>query len=136
MATCDYTLGAAPASDRSRELWLQHAVGFILFEDMRRYATERIDPKLPAKARAAVQKGIDDAMYGLMMIIDGDSGTLENDSERVELRVIARHVGTGKKGKPVVLNELDLAEGDGMCLGYHGWREGDFGSDPVAQKRE
>jgi len=27
---------------------------------------------------------------------------------------------------------LDLARGDGFCMGYHGWLEGDFGKDPVA----
>ena len=31
-----------------------------------------------------------------------------------------------------VVAAIDLREGDGMCMGYHGWREGDFGKHPVA----
>lgn len=32
-------------------------------------------------------------------------------------------------------SELDLRQGDGMCIGYHGWREGDFGKHPIAVPR-
>ncbi|WP_275410446.1 hypothetical protein [Asanoa siamensis] len=28
------------------------------------------------------------------------------------------------------VHELPLAEGDGMCAGYHGWAAGDFGDAP------
>ena len=79
-----------------------------------------------------VQKGIDDAVYGLMMVIDGVSGALSNDSDRVELSVVARHVRNKETGEATVINELNLADGDGMCMGYHGWLKGNFGSNPVA----
>ena len=52
MATSDYTLSSPPSDPRQLELWLQHAAGFILFEDMRDYATQRIDPGLGADAQA------------------------------------------------------------------------------------
>ena len=132
MATHNYQLAPPPASNRARELWLQHAVGFIVFEDIRRYALDKIDPHAPPEVHQAIQKGIDDAVYGLMMVIDGVTGALSNDSERVELSIVARQVITDKKGVSAVINELDLARGDGMCMGYHGWLNGDFGTDPVA----
>ena len=132
MATFNYKLAGLPESERARELWLQHAVGFILFEDIRRYAVDRIDPHLSPEVRAVVQKGIDDAVYGLMMVIDGVSGALSNDSDRVELSVVARHVRNKETGEATVINELNLADGDGMCMGYHGWLKGNFGSNPVA----
>ena len=28
-----------------------------------------------------------------------------------------------------------MRHGDGMCMGYHGWREGDFGEHPIAGMR-
>lgn len=131
MPTHEYTLADPPTEDRARELWLQHAVGFILFEDVRRYALERIDPKLGARARAAVEKGIDDALYGLMMVLDGVTGQLSSDTYEVALKVVARLKEVGApKAHP--LYELDLFHGDGMCMGYHGWREGKFGEHPVA----
>jgi hypothetical protein len=132
MATYKYQLADPPESKRARELWLQHGVGFIVFEDIRRYALDQIDPHLAPEARAAVQKGIDDAVYGLMMVVDGVTGALSNDSERVELSIVARHVRKDQQGESAVISELDLARGDGMCMGYHGWLKGDFGDNPVA----
>jgi hypothetical protein len=76
MATWQYELVDAPVEPRTRELWLQHAAGLIVIEDVRRYATEKIDPALTGEMRAAVEKGIDDAVYGLMMVIDGVTGEI------------------------------------------------------------
>ena len=70
MASNQYELATPPENPGALELWLQHAAGRIFFEDMRGYAIERIDSQLLPEARAAAQKGIDDAVYGLMMIID------------------------------------------------------------------
>lgn len=132
MATSEYELITPPVESRARELWLQHAAGFIVFEDVRRYAMERINPALTGEARAAVQKGIDDAVYGLMMVIDGVSGGFSNASERVCIDFIVRLVANG--GEEEVKAEVDLREGDGMCMGYHGWLEDNFGKSPVAIK--
>lgn len=129
MATCDYQLGEVPTEPRARELWLQHAAGFIVFEDIRRYAMEKIAPSLPVDVRAAVQKGIDDAVYGLMMVIDGVSGGLSNASNRVGIDFVVHLQNRG--GDKAIESKVDLREGDGMCMGYHGWLEGDFGLNSV-----
>lgn len=57
MATWQHELVDPPAEPRPRDLWLQHAAGFIVFEDVRRYAIDRIDPALPEEVRAAVKRG-------------------------------------------------------------------------------
>ena len=132
MATWQHELVDAPTEPRARELWLQHAAGFIIFEDVRRYATERIDPALPRDVRAAVQKEIDDAAGGLMQVIDGVTGGLSNASHTVYIDFIARLASRGVSGNCDVLSEINLRQGDGMCMGYHGWLEGDFGKSPVA----
>lgn len=131
MATWEHELDAAPTESRARELWLQHAAGFIIFEDIRRYAMEKIDPALTGEARAAVQKGIDDAVYGLMMVIDGVSGGLSNANHSIHIDFIVRLASGGDAEK--VESEVDLRRGDGMCMGYHGWLEGDFGKNPVVK---
>jgi hypothetical protein len=128
MASSKLELSVPPQDGRPLELWLQHAVGRILFEDVRGYAMERIEQSLSDEARAAVQKGIDDALYGLMMVFDGVSGALSNEVQRVELAVQARLLD--RRSEQVVV-ELDLKEGDGMCMGYHGWLQDDYGRDPV-----
>jgi hypothetical protein len=136
MATWPHELVEAPTEPRARELWLQHAAGFIILEDVRRYAMERIDPALPDDVRAAIQKGIDDAVYGLMMVIDGVTGGLSNASHTVYIDFIARLASRGDSGSCDVQSEIDLRQGDGMCMGYHGWLVGDFGKDPVAVPKE
>jgi hypothetical protein len=132
MGTWQYDLAEPPAEPRALELWLQHAAGFILFEDVRRRAMDQMDPNLPSDARAAAQKGIDDAVGALMQVIDGVSGGLWNETQRVDIDFIVRLRERGKSGSDEVLSEVDLAHGDGMCMGYHGWLEGDFGTNPVA----
>src|SRR4051794_10593798 len=132
MATWQHELVDPPTEPRARELWLQHVAGFIIFEDVRRYAMERIDPALKGETRAAVEKGIDDAVGGLMQVIDGVTGGLSNASHTVYIDFIARLAQRGDTGNGGVLSEVDLRQGDGMCMGYHGWLEGDFGQHPVA----
>jgi hypothetical protein len=135
MATWQYELVDPPSESRARELWLQHAAGFIVFEDVRRYAMERIEPGLSPEAIAAAKKGIDDAVYGLMMLIDGVSGGISNANHNVVIDFVvrlARREGSDNDG---LLSEVELRQGDGMCMGYHGWLEGDFGKHPVAVPR-
>lgn len=95
---------------------------------------ERIDRTLTAEARAAVQKGIDDAVYGLMMGIDGVSGGLSNSTHSLSIDFLVRLATRGVESN--VISELYLREGDGMCMGSHYWLESDFGKDPVAVSKK
>jgi hypothetical protein len=134
MATSQYELEDPPSEPRARELWLQHAAGFIVFEDVRRYATERIVPGLSAEAAAAAKKGIDDAVYGLMMVIDGVSGGISNNHYNVFIDFVVR-LQKRTEPKDDGLSDVRLRLGDGMCVAYHGWLEGDFGKHQVAVVR-
>ena len=136
MATWQYQLSEPPSDARSRELWMQHAAGFIIFEDVRRYAMEQIDPALAGEARVAAQKAIDDAVYGLMMVIDGVSGGVSNARHTVFIDFIVRLKECGESTAAEKQSTIDLREGDGMCMGFHGWREGDFGDAPVVVPRQ
>jgi hypothetical protein len=124
-------LARAPDSPRERELWLQHVAGYIIFEDVRRYAVDRVDPAYSAGERSAALKAIDDAVYGLMMVIDGVTGTLRSETESVNVRMHVEHRRYGE-----VVQDLDLFSGDGMCMGYHFWLDGDFGAIPVTQAQQ
>jgi len=136
MATYKHELTSPPKDPRARELWIQHAAGFILFQDSRAYAIGRIDARLDPEAHAAVVKGIDDALYGLMMIVDGVSGHLSNDSDEVSIAMLVRHSRKSSTGASALVEELDLQSGDGMCMGIHVWRDGDFGECPPAVARD
>jgi hypothetical protein len=130
MSSDEFTLGSTPVEARERELWLQHAIGFILFEDVRRYAISKIDPQLDAAARAAAIRAVDDAVYGLMMVLDGVSGALRDGTRRLHLVSTIRLTDEGR-----VIEELPLSKGDGMCMGFHSWLEGNFGAAPVVLAR-
>ena len=127
MAAFDFNLSEPPSDSRQRELWLQHAIGFILFQDVRDYALQQVDPLLKDDAKAATAKAINDAVYGLMMVLDGVTGMLTNKSRRMNLRVFAELVDAKSDD---VVESLDLMDGDGMGMEYHGWIENDFGDSP------
>jgi len=121
-----FKLTNPPAGDRSRELWLQHAAGFIIFEDMRNYAVKQIPADTDAKTRRQILNGIDDAIYGLMMIMDGVVGVLENDEYKVSFE---SNILLERNGE--VIQKINTFHGDGMCMGFHDWRDGDFGEDSI-----
>lgn len=135
MASHEFRLTAptGPTSDHQRELWLQHAAGLILVEDVLGYARSRLDPDLAPEVRTVAEAAIRDALYGLMMVADGVTGVLRGEDEQVSVSVVVRRQRHGEV--PEVLEELDLFDGEGACMGFHGWMEGDFGGLPVDRVR-
>jgi hypothetical protein len=129
MATYEYTLAPPPEEPRQRELWLQHAAGFILMENVRQAAIARLDPHLSPEA--AIQ-AIDAAREELMSVIDGVSGGLRNSHYQVDLHMSVQ-LHSYATNQSSVLEQRDLREGDGMCLGIHGWRAGDYGAHPIVE---
>jgi hypothetical protein len=128
MSSAELVLARPPTEGRSLEIWIQHAAGKIIFEDIRGYAVKNIDQGLDAGARHAALKAIDDTVYGLMMVLDGVTGGLRNGQECVSLKT---EVQLRTAASNSVVYSLDLFDGDGMCMGYHGWKVGDYGEAAV-----
>lgn len=129
-----YKLTNPPNEERSRELWLQHAGGFILFQDIRKYAIDKIPIEIDNNTKEKIINGIDDAVYGLMMIMDGVTGTLTNDEYTVSLENIIKLEKDGK-----TIQEINTFNGDGMCMGFRSWKEDDFGEkdiNPVIEEKD
>ena len=124
MATYERTLSQPPKDRRELELWIQNAAGLILIEDVRNYAIEQLESNLASDARTAALQAIDHAIYGMLMVIDGVSGELANAQHRVGLAVAAQLTELDSEK---TIAEVNLADGDGMCIGYHQWLQGDFG---------
>jgi hypothetical protein len=68
-----------------------------------------------------------------MMVLDGVTGAIANDEQQVELGVKVRLV---QRKSGVVVAEQDIIAGDEMCIGYHGWLEGDYGDVPIALSKD
>lgn len=117
-------LSNPPEDERDKELWLQHAAGYILFRDIKDYAVSNIPTNTDASIKELIIKGIEDAVYGLMMVMDGVTGTLENDNYRVK---IESNIILEKNG--VEVEKINTLNSDGMCMGYHEWKDGIFGEE-------
>lgn len=119
-------LANPPSNERDRELWMQHGAGYIIFENIRKYAINRIPVDIDETLREVHLKIIDDTIYGMMMQMDGIFDPLENENYRLALQT---NIVLYKDEE--VIEELNTLDGDGMCMGFHGWIENDFGSDEV-----
>ncbi|SDI99918.1 hypothetical protein [Chryseobacterium jejuense] len=115
-----------PSDERDRELWMQHGAGYIVFENIRKYAINKIPSEADNILREAHIKAIDNTIYGMMMQMDGIFDSLENENYRLALQT---NIVLYKDEE--VIEELNTLDGDGMCMGFHGWIENDFGSDEI-----
>lgn len=111
-----------PLGERERELWMQHGAGYIIFENIRKYAINQIPLDATGLNREAYLKGIDNTIYGMMMQMDGVFDSLENEKYRLELQT---NIVLFEEEE--VIEELNTIDGDGMCMGFHGWIKNDFG---------
>lgn len=115
-----------PIEDRERELWMQHGAGYLIFENIRKYAISKIPSGVEESIRHAHLEAIDHTIYGLMMQMDGMFNGLENEEYSLELQtniVLSQH--------NQVIQTLNTLDGDGMCMAFHDWKEGDFGDTPL-----
>ena len=117
-----------PAKKRKRELIVEHWFGRDLMASARDYAWERISPTASRKARNLAQKAALDAIYGVMMLLDGVTSTRIDASHAVQYLLLGRVIELNKPDGADVLEQYEIAPGgDGLCMGFHGWVEGDFG---------
>ncbi|VEH20655.1 Uncharacterised protein [Chryseobacterium nakagawai] len=123
-------LANPPSDERDRELWMQHGAGYIIFENIRKYAIGKIPTEIDETLREAHLKTIDNTIYGMMMQMDGVFNPLENENYRLALE---SHIVLYKEDE--IIEELNTIDGDGMCMGFHGWIENDFGSDEIVIKK-
>lgn len=119
-----------PEEERAKELWLQNALGLLIFENTREYAIERIPNHLSDGQKEIVINGINDAVYGMLMMLDGVTENFSNDEYTVKL---ASQFVLEKNSNPIMaINSLDS---DGMCMGFHDWLENDFGDAPIIRQQ-
>ncbi|HEY1303275.1 MAG TPA: hypothetical protein VGF24_06980 [Vicinamibacterales bacterium] len=122
----EFALAGPPPGENALDLWMQHAAGLIFFEKVRAAGLATLESAASAGTRAAVELAVDAMTYALMMQIDGVSGGLRGGGVEIELSF---GVQLTRGGAPVA--QLDLRQGDGMCMGFHSWVEGDFGENAV-----
>jgi hypothetical protein len=81
---------------------------------------------LPEPIRAEVESIVDAALYSVVQILDGVADPLIAGDLNLEFALIAR---LRDPDSDETVEELELApDGEGLCIGYAGWVEGDFGA--------
>jgi hypothetical protein len=115
-----------PDSGRSRELWMQHAIGYVLMTQMREYAVTAIPEDATSEARQLAMQVLDRALFGLMEICDGYNGSLRSETHELRVDVVA----TLRRSDDTLVASQTLGDGDGACIGIHLWLNGDFGDPP------
>ena len=116
-------LSPPPDKPEQRKQWLAHAFGKILFQHAHRYALENIAADATPETQAVARKAAEDALYGLMMILDGVVDDLENEQYRLAL---AAQIQLIRQDNGEVADSLDLTDTDGLCMVFHDWKEDKF----------
>jgi hypothetical protein len=69
---------------------------------------------------------VDSALYAVVQILDGVIDPIRNDQLDLEFALLARLRETSSGS---TVDEVELGpSGEGLCIGFHAWVEGDFGS--------
>ena len=92
--------------------------------------TATATPQLSEDARAAALQSTDNTVYGLMQLQGGVTAPPAKGEYYVALRT---EVQLRRSHDDAVLHARDVLHGDGMCMSWHGWAEGDFGDAPLTR---
>src|SRR5437588_10935268 len=111
------------ADEQARWIDAADIFGRHLRESARDYALEKIPASASDEAKAVAKEAVLDALYGVMMVLEGIPRN-DIDPEHwlqyvLSARVRDRHGAT--------LETIELSPGgDGLCMSYHGWLIDDF----------
>ena len=99
-----------------------HSFGHILLTHARDGAVQRIAPE----HREAATRAATDALYNLMMILEGVVGPEVGAEHTLEFALVARV--RERNNQSVVLEQFELAPDgeESVCMGFHFWTDGDF----------
>jgi hypothetical protein len=110
----------------SRWIDCGHTFGRHLMASVRDYAFERIPKGTRPRARALAKKAALDAIYGMMMLLDGIPWNGIDEDHHVRYALEARIIDSRRGSK--VVERFELAPGgDELCMAYHGWVKDEFG---------
>jgi hypothetical protein len=103
-----------------------HTFGHLLLSHARDGAIARLPASTSNEDRALAQQSATDALYNLMMILDGVAGAKADDHHSIEFALIAR-VRKRDDASPVV-EQFELAPDgeESACMGFHLWTAGEY----------
>jgi len=121
-----------PGDPRDFSLWMQHGVGYLLMRQVRDEMYYEIESDVAPEHHQAARSVVNDTIYKMCMLVEGIGPPLRNDTHSLEVDLVGRLVDNSTYE---YVHHESMFEGDGICVGYHGWMQGDFGTGrarPVA----
>ncbi|MBU6954977.1 MULTISPECIES: hypothetical protein [unclassified Hahella] len=113
-----------PKEQYSRKVSASHAFGEHLFNKVRKEALYSMRSYESDRDRELVEETVDATLYAMMQLLDGIFLNAIDEKHQAEYALIQRV----RDNEGVLLEESELApDGEGLCMGFQGWREGDFG---------
>ena len=123
----EFDMGPLPEDAHARLIHLSNVFGRVLFDSVRNPAMDRARAMPEAVAREA-ETLVDDVLYAVIQILDGVARPIGNDRLDMQLVLSAR---LRHKASRDVTELIELGpNGEGLCMGFAGWVDGDFGSLP------
>lgn len=103
-----------------------HTFGHLMMTHARNDALREIPESASAESRTIAEKAVKDALYNVMMILEGVVGVKADANHYLEFVLIAR-IRDDSTPREVV-EEFELAPNgvESACMGFHFWTEGDF----------
>lgn len=121
-------LGQVSEDAHARLIYVSNVFGRVYFRAARDPFRDRVR-SLPPPLRPEMEELLDGALYAVLQVLDGVTDHVGNDNLKVEFVLSAR---LRDKANRSVVDEIELGpNGEGLCMGFHGWVEGDFGDTPT-----
>lgn len=103
-----------------------HTFGHLLMTHARDGALQNIPKTATAEAREIAAKAVIDALYHVMMILEGVAGVQIGGDRSLEFALVAR---VRESEQPYrIVEEFELAPNgeEPACMGFHFWKDADF----------
>jgi hypothetical protein len=108
-----------PDDRHARWVRMGHCFGRHVMRAARDYAFGRIPTTMSVEQRRIAERAALDAIYGVMMLLDGVANSDIDHDHCAEYVLIAC---VRRNGKGPTVEQFELApDGDGLCMGFHAW---------------
>jgi len=76
------------------------------------------------ESKEIADKAVTDALYNLMMILEGVVGTTIGDDQSIEFSLVAKI----RNSRDEIVEQFELAPNgeEPACMGFHSWTSGSF----------
>ena len=118
-------VGPIPEDPHARLIHLSNAFGRVLFDLARNPARERTR-SMPEEVQSQAQTLVDDVLYAVVQLVDGVTSPIGNDQLDLQFVLSARL--RDKRTRQTIELVEPGPNGEGLCIGFADWVQGDFGS--------